>query len=105
MAGRAMRASPGKQMTRILAFGHDSAAASIGQLIHVYDRDSQNAITLGVAPDTYAGHASAVSSPSLRAKLADSANEMEKKVAKRLSNIVVAAVDNSTLRTVQVEAF
>jgi len=104
MAGRAMRAFPGKTIARMLVFGEDSAAASVGRMLHAYDREFK-AITVGCVASTYEEQIkSAVEGPT-RTALEAKARAFERKTRERLENLALAACDNRTLRTAQTIAF
>ena len=104
MAGRAMRASHGKTVARLLAFGEDKAAACVGRMLHVYDRE-QAAVTVGAVADSYKAQLASTVPGAARASLAAKGAKVVAKTKERLKNIVLAACDNETLRTAQVDAF
>lgn len=104
MCGRGMRCYAGKTMARVLVFGQEGAAASVGRMLHAYDREFK-AITVGAVASTYDEQINTAVEGATRTALEAKSHAFQAKTRERLQNLALATCDNSTLRTAQVAAF
>ena len=104
MAGRAMRVYPGKTMARMLVFGEDRAAASVGRMLHAYDREFK-AVSVGAVANTYNDQINTATTGPIRTALEAKSRSFEASTRERLQNLALTNCDNSTLRTTQTAAF
>lgn len=104
MAGRGMRAFPGKTMARVLVFGEEKAAACVSRMLHEYDREFK-AVTVGVVASTYDEQIATATEGEARTAAKQKGRSFQKKIRDGLQNLATVACDNSTLRTAQVAAF
>ena len=104
MAGRAMRVFPGKTIARMLVFGEDCAAASVGRMLHAYDREFK-AVTVGAVASTYDDQIHTATAGPIRTALEAKSRSFEASTRERIENLALTNCDNSTLRTAQTVAF
>ena len=85
-------------------FGEDGAAASVGRMLHTYDREFK-AVTVGTVASTYDDQIHTAVAGPIRSALEAKSRSFEASTRKRMENLALTNCDNSTLRTAQTVAF